>query len=125
MLHWTMLSTIGLHISRNLVLRQPLGTESRGRPVLGWRVESADKCQGLVAVPEPAIELRILYRLEDLLEAGSGLEAHLFRGRFGQESADKFIVIQHAMARNAIQPVQRQMLLKARQAHEALQRRRA
>src|SRR5277367_4787287 len=112
MLHWTMLSTIGLHISRNLVLRQPLGTESRGRPVLGWRVESADKCQGLVAVPEPAIELRILYRLEDLLEAGSGLEAHLFqvlagdqarrahlfRGRFGQESADKFIVIQHAMA---------------------------
>src|SRR5271157_2250298 len=107
--------------------------------VLDWatvpasgRIAPADKRQGLFAPSQLALQLGILDRLQDLLETRAREETHLFQifpgdepgwpdllGRsLGEKALHEFIRIEVAMARKTIQPVQLEMLLESREAHE-------
>src|ERR1700734_4177839 len=115
--HWTTPPIISLRVPSSLAL-QPLRKKKHAVAArLRRRVMAPDKCQSLFPLADAPVELRVLHRLQNVLKARSWLETHVlqvFAGdqawgphllgrRFRQESPDKLIVVQHAVARNAVQ----------------------
>src|SRR5712692_9090712 len=105
----------------------------------GGLVVLADERQCFCTAGQPAIELRILDRPEDLPKLRSRSKSHLleivathqtrrpdlrWRG-FCQELADELVSVEHSVTGQAIEPMKLQVLFKPRQAHKPLQRRRA
>jgi len=98
-------------------------------------IATADKFEGFFPVPEAPVKLGIFDGQEDLLEARPWLKAHglqivaghkaggtdLLGRRFGEETADEFVILKLAVAGATVETMKLEVLLEAGQAHETLE----